>query len=425
MNGRTGAVIITLASLLTAGPAAGQEIIHLPAEDHWLDADFEEVYRIGLPTGEVWEQFGRVEGVAFDGSGRLYVLDSQIGTVFVVGTDGSLIRQFGQRGDGPGDFFRAAQFVVMEDGRIVVIDPFQTRAYKLFDANGRFERSVRFREPSFAAIGDHRAERGSDALITVPIQPVFAFRSDTSWFIGEPLEPPERVSRPIERVSLSGEVAVHDTIVHGYSPPVQPPEGTSSFRTAWLPQYVERSPHLYWDALPDGRVAFSDSSAYAIKIAAAGTGVTRILTRPIWPEPIPSDEIRDWKNARLQAIEEIPDAELARPERVNGRWVRPDANEERRRRRRLIENTQFYPHTSIVWGLSTTWNGKIWVRRWGQDGTYTVDVLDVQGAYVGSYSMERTRSPVAFGPNGLAAFFESDELGAETVVVRRLSLEVN
>ena len=65
------------------------------------------------------------------------------------------------------------------------------------------------------------------------------------------------------------------------------------------------------------------------------------------------------------------------------------------------------------------------MRRWGQDGTYTVDVLDVQGAYVGSYSMERTRSPVAFGPNGLAAFFESDELGAETVVVRRLSLEVN
>ena len=83
---------------------------------------------------------------------------------------------------------------------------FLARAYKLFDANGRFERSVRFGDPSFAAIGDHMAERGSDALITVTIQP-----TSTSWS-GEPPKWPDPVSRPIERVSLSGEVVVHDTI---------------------------------------------------------------------------------------------------------------------------------------------------------------------------------------------------------------------
>ena len=35
--------------------------------------------------------------------------------------------------------------------------------------------------------------------------------------------------------------------------------------------------------LPDGSVAFSDSSAYAIKIARPGAGVWRILKRPFQP----------------------------------------------------------------------------------------------------------------------------------------------
>ncbi|MXX34710.1 MAG: 6-bladed beta-propeller [Gemmatimonadetes bacterium] len=405
--------------MLTAVPTAAQEIIHLPTEDRWLDADFEDVYHIGLPTGEVWEQFGRVDDVAFDGAGRLYVLDSQIGTVFVVGTDGNLIHQFGQQGSGPGDFFEARQLLVMDDGRTVVID-FQARAYKLFDANGRFERSVRYGDPSFSAIGDHMAERGSDGLITVTIQP-----TSISWS-GEPPTWPDPVSRPIERVSLSGEEVVYDTIVEAYSPPLQPPDaGVGRFGSDWLPRYVERSPRIYWGALPDGRLAFSDSSAYAIKIAAAGTGVTRILTRPFQPEPISDDDIRDWKDARLENLEKRSDEVLERPRLDDGRRVRPNANEERRRQRQLIENTQFYPHQSIVWSLSTTWNGKIWVWRRGQGGPGAIDVLDMEGTYVGSYSTETTRAPQAFGPNGLAAYIDYDEFDVHTVVVKRLPLEVN
>ena len=167
------------------------------------------------------------------------------------------------------------------------------------------------------------------------------------------------------------------------------------------------------------------SSAYAIKIAEAGTGVTRILTRPFQPEPIPDGDIRDWKDARLESLEKRSDESLERRRRVDGRWVRPNANEERRRRRQLIENTQFYSHQSIVWGLSTTWNGKIWVSRRGQDGPGTIDVLDMEGTYVGSYPTETTQIPRAFGPNGLAAYIEYDEFDVHTVVVKRLPLEVN
>ena len=39
---------------------SAQEIIQLPAEDEWLAADFEEVYRVGSVAGEDWEQFAKI-----------------------------------------------------------------------------------------------------------------------------------------------------------------------------------------------------------------------------------------------------------------------------------------------------------------------------------------------------------------------------
>ena len=57
------------ATLLTVRPATAQEIIRLPAEDRLLEAEFEDVYRVGTMTGDDWEQFGNVRRVAFDGAG--------------------------------------------------------------------------------------------------------------------------------------------------------------------------------------------------------------------------------------------------------------------------------------------------------------------------------------------------------------------
>ncbi len=95
-----------VACLLAAGPAGAQEIIELPAEDRWLDAGFEEVYRVGSLAGEEWEQFGRVRRVAFDGAGQLYVFDAGVDRIFVVGPNGEFRRAFGRQGEGPGEFRR-------------------------------------------------------------------------------------------------------------------------------------------------------------------------------------------------------------------------------------------------------------------------------------------------------------------------------
>ena len=121
--------------LLTTVPAAAQEVIDLPGEDHWLGPHFEEVYRIGTLFGEEWQEFGRVPKVAFDGVGQLYVFDSQTLHIHVVDGSGGLRRTLGGPGDGPGEIRRAQRFVVMPNGRVVVGDTGHL-AYQLFDANG-------------------------------------------------------------------------------------------------------------------------------------------------------------------------------------------------------------------------------------------------------------------------------------------------
>ena len=77
-------------------------------------------------------------------------------------------------------------------------------------------------------------------------------------------------------------------------------------------------------------------------------------------------------------------------------------------------------------GLATTWDGRIWVQRRGEEpGTDgPIDVLTFGGEYAGTYPTDATEMPDAFGPNGLAAFIELDEFDVASVVVRRLPTEV-
>ncbi len=76
----------------------------------------------------------------------------------------------------------------------------------------------------------------------------------------------------------------------------------------------------------------------------------------------------------------------------------------------------------MIRGLATTWDGHIWVLRRGEEplSDGAIDVLTADGRYLGSYRAGTTGIPDAFGPNGLLAFVEKNELGVETVVVKRV-----
>ena len=392
--------------LLAAGPAGAQEIVELTGEDRWLEVGFEELYRIGTLTGEDWEQFGDVHDVAFDGAGNLHIVDTQSDRVFVVGTDGRLIRDLGGKGDGPGEFGNAVAMAVMADGRVVVAD-LSRRGYHLFGPDGEFQRLVGMGgNPFVTTAGFFHALPGADAIIRVPtLSRQVLFSGDA--FRGPVVLPTAHV---IVRASLTGEEAETDTVARPWLPPINFEDLSETRQRNYAPMPTRLlpafSPGLHLGMLPGGRLAFSDSSAYAVKIVEPGVGVARILTRPLYPEPMSGRVIRAEKDRLLRQLEGA-----AAPGVVLTRGGK------------RIEDLEFAGEIPVVRGLGTTWDGHIWVLRRGEDplADGPIDVLTADGRYLGSYPAGATALPTAFGPGGLAVYVERNELGVQTVSVRRLA----
>ena len=128
-------VTATTLSLLAILPAArdlpAQEVINLPGRDQPLDADFEEIFRVGVLEGEDWEMFAHVASVAFDANGNLYVIDGLYygmdTRVVVFDPSGNFVREFGSMGEGPGEFNMPTEVAVMRDGTTVVEELKQPR----------------------------------------------------------------------------------------------------------------------------------------------------------------------------------------------------------------------------------------------------------------------------------------------------------
>jgi len=346
--------------LLAVAPAGAQQIIDLPAEDHWLEPVIEEVYRVGTAvTGEDWQQFGRIAEVAFDAAGHLHVFDRQAQRIFVVGPEGDLIRELGRPGEGPGEFSTSGAMAVFTDGRVVVVD-LSRWGYHIFAANGDFERWVRVaKPPAIVRISRVVAQPGADAIIGVPTL------ATAMTMTGRAFDEPVRLdtSHVFERTTLSGDESETDTVAEAWLPPIDT-EGLDRkdlrnygpVPTRLLPEF---SPELHWGVLPDGRVAFADSSTYTVKVAEAGVGVVHVITRPFAPEPVTGRVIRAEKDRRLRRLEER---------------AAPRANLQGRRRE--IEELEFHTELSVIRGLGTTWDGHILVLRRG-DGPRDNGPIDV------------------------------------------------
>ncbi|MCY3679258.1 MAG: 6-bladed beta-propeller [Gemmatimonadetes bacterium] len=405
-----------------------QEVIELPSRDTHIEPAFEEVYRVGVLEGESWEMFGEVNKVAFDGAGNLYVFDgtmSLMGSgnlrVLVFDSTGGFRHQFGSWGGGPGEFNRPVGFAVLRDGSTVVSDVGH-RAYQIFDASGAFQRMVRTDD-----------ERG-DVTASANIQPdprggavfVGGFGGGPSISIrtsGGGGGAAQTASRPVTRISLGGEEVQTDTVVEGWLPQQPdiddfvsnaPAEFREMLGSMSIPALFE--PRLLVGVLPDGGIAHSDSSAYALKVTPpGGRMVERIIRRPFRPEALTPAVQRDYEERRAAEREAASEPTMLR---VRGRSEggSPPA------RGTFRLEPRYYHEVPVLRTLATTWDGRIWVQRRGEEPEYDgpIDVLTYQGDYVGTYSTGATEMPDAFGPDGLAAFIELAEFDVPMVVVRRL-----
>ena len=439
-----------LAFTFVATTLSAQQVTELPGRDRPIDPDFDEVYSVGVLDGESWEMFGRIQEVAFDGDGNLYVFDglgdmtgpgnvrmlaSGEVRVLVFDPSGTFVREFGSSGEGPGEFNRPAGYAVLRDGTTVVSDAGH-RAYQLFDASGNFMRMVRASDGSRGPSGSIAPDPRGGAIFSGG----FGRSVDIRFSSGAGAAPP--TSRPVTRLGLAGEVVDTDTVADGWLPPRRDLDGLvgnnvpvqlrQALGGMTMPTTFE--PRLLAGVLPNGGIVYSDSSAYELKIAPPDDGtVARVLRRPLEPEPV-TDRVREeYEERRAAAREESGGASGASGvsviamtrARPGGNPSNPGSGEAGQSFSMELEQ-RYYHEIPVLRSLSTTWGGRIWVQRGGEEPNTDgpIDVLTAEGDYVGTYRTGATEMPDAFGPNGLAAFIELDEYDVASVVVRRLPAEV-
>ncbi|MXW16469.1 MAG: hypothetical protein F4139_09830 [Gemmatimonadetes bacterium] len=412
------------------------------AQDRPLAADFEAVYRVGGLNAPEWAFFRGRAPTGFDAAGNLHVLDSQFPQVVIIDPRGQLVRTVGREGEAAGEFDAAADLFVWRDGRFVVADRGQN-AYHVFSPDGELERYVRMGGGNgpFSTLGNERMRIRPDpaggALIAQGMPSVLGnmlsgMLEEVAELLGESADAPEAGvdDRGLERLDLAGDVVTTTPILQAWRvPPMETGEeigiddvsDPSTFaRITNLIRYFE--PFMTWDVLPNGTIAYSDSTAYAIKLAGpAGAGID-VLRRPFQAEVV-TDRIRkatiDRELRRMEEEMESADQETAAL--ADLRRQRIDAERE------AAAEREFYPEIQVVRGVAATWKGGLWIQRraeepWEDNGP--IDVFGPDREYVGTFAAGEPGMPAAFGPDGLVAFWEFDELDVPTIVVKRLPEEV-
>lgn len=428
------AAVCASLGLLAPIPAVAQEVIELPVQDTPLATDFEEVFRVGTIDGPEWQQFGMIDDADFDGEGNLYLLDIHASRVVVVDQAGNLAGYIGRQGAGPGEFTVPEYVVATADGRVVVGDIVGHRSFQVFNRDGSLDRNVRVGDDLLHVRGRVYLDGGGRDAVVVSgdLNTIETMRPEGAE------HPPGK--RPIMRLGLDGQEVVRETITLAWAPPSA---GVITFRLGGqeittgdqTPPPRIFDPGLFVGPLPGGGVAFSDSSAYAIKITGPDGTVSRILRRPFDPQPVTDRILEAEIEHQVEEFVALNAAMNAQPRTVvDGRTgnvidgVPRDMLLEGTRRTRFafLEALPSADEVPVVVGLRTTPEGRIWVQRRGDDliGDGPIDVLTMDGRYLGSYPAD-TGMPTAFGPGGLLAFVEQDEFGGNFVVVKRVVSEAS
>ncbi len=383
-----------------------------------IEPSLETVYTVGALDGEEWETFGRLDGIGFDATGHLYVFDRDALQITVLDPTGGHARTFGKRGGGPGEFQQVFAFTVFKDGTSAAFD-IGYGGFHLFDSMGEFQRGVPL-SPESGYPGMELFPFGSEAVISWGGIRISTSGGGQSMMMGG-----EEETRPVERFALGD--GTKDIVYEAWNPP--PPQGDESemsfseggsqmqFQMAPMEAF---QPDLYARPLSDGRLVVADSVGYRIKLVDAQGEVTT-LERPI--PPIEATEaIREReREVRLAAAAQRGSGQMiVLGGGGGGMGIDPDAM--RKMMEDQISTMQFGSHIPVVAGLGVDWSDRIWVERSGEPGEEgPIDILGADGHYFGTIAPGGTRIPDAFGPDGLLAYIDTDEIGVQRVRVVRLA----
>lgn len=424
---RTPHLVLLCLPLAAAGcgDGGGPGTAGLDSPDIPLAPGVEDVYTVGVLDGADWEMFGSVRGVAFAEDGSLYILDNDAGHVVVVDPAGRFVRTISNEGEGPGELNGARSLAVLADGGIAVHD---RRGIQVFSRDGQLLQEAGFSFQTGMPSGTIHAMPDHSLVAAQLSAPSFAA------LMGEE-EEDEPEGRPIGRFQLDG--TLEEFHMAWALPPAEASE-TQAGNVRMIMSAMEAFPlPLSFDVLRDGRVALADSVGYRIKILDPSGQVTGTLERPILPIAV-TDEIRDDERGhRLAALEEggsgggaggggnirlmVTRAVSVAGTAGGGSFAGPDQEELNRMAEDRVENMIFAEDVPVISRIAVDWSDRIWVQRsalMGEPGP--TDILTVDGQYFGTIAPDGLRIPAAFGPDGLLAYIDRDELDIQRVRVVRL-----
>ncbi len=367
----------------------------LDGPDVIVDAVTEEVFTVGSVAGDEWDTFGDVRSVHFDAQGNLHVFDIQAEHIQAVGPDGSLIRTVGGRGEGPGEFDGVTTAIVGRDGSYTVL---AFSHIDLLQPDGEHLRRITL-DPMTTGIVIARQALPDGRLLAGAIMRLG----------GDDEEAEE--GHPIHIFPLDG--AEPEVLYTAWRPPEEEDDISvsgspeSGRRVAWSAGRAFE-PLVSYDLLTDGSLALIDSIGYRVKLVGLDGSVTGTVERPIAPLPV-DDAIREAARERYrESMAASRNASRTAPIQIDMEGV---------------EGLTFADEVPVLYRLKVDWEDRIWVQRRGPTGDDDgpTDIVTPDGDYIGTLPPDGLRTPDAFGPDGLLAYIERNEMDVPTVRVVRLA----
>lgn len=229
---------------------------------------------------------------------------------------------------------------------------------------------------------------------------------------------------PIQRLELDGE-SEPSTLRRAWIPPPVEPRVTSAGGATRITRPVRGfEPELHVAVLPRGGVAIGDATTYRIQVVDRGRGAVAVFERPVAPTPVTDREREREKARRLQQVAEGGGASAGPMTRMGrgGAPAGPDPARARAMREAQLESMVFWPEIQVIQKLQADRRGRLWVQLFGDvSEAGPIEILGDDGRLLAVVPAGEMEMPTAFGPDGLAAWIEHDDLDVPYVRVARLT----
>jgi len=152
------------------GRAQTIENPHLQEQSY--DLSFQLINSIGADEGEPYEMFGSSANFSVSKDGDWVILDPSGSRVLVFRSDGTYIREFGKKGQGPGEFQAPSEIAIGPDNHIWVFDA-MTKFAALFDMQGNWIENRALPQSVVAVITPWVLDSGALIMTTVKLDEQF------------------------------------------------------------------------------------------------------------------------------------------------------------------------------------------------------------------------------------------------------------